>query len=234
MQIFQKNLQDISIDYSDSLKSLYILKIDTLLETIPDTSDYYYYSAFHYLLHNNTSRWSNLKSQINGLLPVRSELKYLTDYIEVVKSLTDSNFNNRNNSNIHDLLDTIAISNCWVSGKAKALVCYLYGLNCSPSMANYGDTNSLQMFDSISYNFGPNPFDNNFTISVTNKYSSLKTVQLSIASFSNITPFYNNTINVLPGATAIINIPTNTWASDNYALLLSYPNYFHSEIIYKP
>ncbi len=234
LQIFQKNLQDISIDYSDTLKSLYISKIDTLLETIPDTSDYFYYSAFHYLLHNNISRWNNLKSQINGLLPMHSELNYLTDYIEIVKSLTDSNFNNRNNSNIHNLLDTIANSNSWVSGKAKALGCYLYGLNCSMPMANYGDTSNLQMFDSIVYNFGPNPFDNNFTISVTNKYSSIKSVQLSIASFSNITPFYNNIINVLPGTTATINISTNTWASDNYALLLSYPNYYHSEIIYKP
>ena len=51
--------------------------------------------------------------------------------------------------------------------------------------------------------------NDNFTISVTNKYSSIKSVQLSIASFSNITPFYNNIINVLPGTTATINISTN-------------------------
>jgi hypothetical protein len=234
MQIFQKNFQDISFDYSDSLKSLYILKIDTLLETIPDTSDYFYYSAFHYLLHNNVGRWNNLKSQINVLLPVHSELKYLTDYIEVVKSLTDSNFNNRNNSNIHNLLDTIANSNSWVSGKAKAISCYLYGLNCISPMINYADTTLIPVTDSISYTFGPNPFDNNFTILVTNKYSITKTVQLSIALFSSITPAYFSTNNILPGTTAIINIPTNTWSSDNYALLLSYPNYYHSEIIYKP
>lgn len=234
MQIFQKNFQALAADYSDSLKILCILKIDTLLETIPDSADYYYYSAFHYLMHQDGGRWTSLKSNINGLLPYHSELNYLTDYVEIVKTLTDSNFSISYVSSIQTTLQTIKDSDGWVSGKANSLYCYLYGSSCLSPMTNYGDTNSLQAGDSITYTYSPNPFDNSLTLTISNHYYTTKSVSASITSFSSGSVSYSNTFNILPGNTATINISTLSWGSDYYALLLTYSSFYHSEILYKP
>jgi len=234
MQNFQKLFQEVSIDYSDSLKSIYILKIDTLLDIIPDTSDYLYYSAFHYLLHKDSLRWNNLKTHINSVLSIHTELNYLTQYIDILSILIDSNFTNRNNLVIYNSLDSIQHGNSWVSGKAKSLFCYLYGLNCSSNLVNYSDTINLQFADSITYKVGPNPFDNSITISITNNYTTSKTVQLSISEFSSISSIFSNSLTIVQGSTSNITISTVGWKSDNYALLLNYLNFSHSEIIYKP
>jgi len=234
MQKFQQNLQALSADYSDSFKTLYISKIDTLLETIPDSSDYYYYSAFHYLLHNDSTRWSNLKAEITPLLPAHSELNYLTDYIEILKTLSENNFDSSYVQSIKNSLDTIKISNGWVNQKASALCCYLYKQGCFDPFTNYGDTSNLQAGDSIVYSYSPNPFSANLTLTITNNYSTTKSVQIDISPFTSSTVLYTNSVSISPGNTVSLNITTNAWASDYYALLLNYTGYHHSDILYKP
>jgi hypothetical protein len=234
MQLFQQNLQALSADYSDTFKTLYISKIDTLLETIPDSSDYYYYSAFHYLLHNDSTRWSNLKTEINPLLPLHSELNYLTDYIEILKTLSDNNFDSAYVLSIQNSLDTIKVSNGWVNQKASALYCYLYNQGCYDPMMNFGDTTNLQSGDSIVYNYSPNPFNANLTLTLTNNYTTTKSIQIDIAPFTSSTVLYNNSVSIPAGNTVTLNITTNTWPTDYYALLLNYTGYYHSDILYKP
>jgi hypothetical protein len=234
MENFQQNFQALSENYSDTFKAEYISKMDTLLETIPDTSDYYYYSAFHYLLHNDSIRWSNLKTEINSLLPVFTELNYLIEYVEILKTLTDNNFDSAYITSIQNSLDTIKASNGWVNQKARSLYCYLYNQGCFDPLQNYGDTTNFQIGDSIIYTYSPNPFNANLTLVLTNNYSTSKNIQIDIAPFTASNIIYNNSVSISAGNTITLNIPTNLWASDYYALMLNYTGYHHSDILYKP
>ena len=234
MELFQKNFNTISSYYSDTFKNDYISKIDTLLETIPDSSDFYYYSSFHYLLHNDSIRWNNLKSEINSKLSFFTELNYLTEYIEILKTLESNHFDSLYITNIKNSLDTIKESNSLIKQKAMSLYCYLYNQGCIDPMMNFKDSSILQIGDSISYSYSPNPFNSNLNLTLTNNYSSSKSIQIAITPFSSINTIFTNTLNIPAGNTITVNIVTNSWLTGHYALLLNYSGYFHSDILYKP
>ena len=234
MQKFRTDLQSISLDYSDSLKNLCVSKIDTLIETIPDSIDYYYFSAFHFLNHLDSNRWINLKNEINGIIPIHNELNYLTDYIDILNSLFQNNFDSIYVSTIQNKLDTIKLSGTLVSSKARSLYCYLYQIDCPPTLVNFIDSQTLQLYDSIKYTFGPNPFNGNLNVNIINNYSVSQQVQVVINPFSSNIPIYDQVHVISAGSTISLNLQTQNWPTNFYALLLLYSVYYHSEIIYKP
>lgn len=66
-----------------------------------------------------------------------------------------------------------------------------------------------------------------FLILIITKY-------MKFTPFTSSTALYTNSVSISPGNTVTLNITTNAWASDYYALLLNYTGYHHSDILYKP